>query len=190
MPALYTAHPPALTVLHGDLESYAHAQREVFVGTAGSVVERTNAAGFGFYAHQFYDGNGKQRERYVAGPLGSSTADQAAAALRARIQELKALVPSLRMLGREGFSLVDRKTQAVLASLHNRGLFAAGAVLVGSHAYGVLLNRLGVRAAPYATEDVDIARKERLALDEPPAGGFFEMLNESGLDFFGIPSLH
>ncbi|MCK7494443.1 MAG: hypothetical protein MZW92_27125 [Comamonadaceae bacterium] len=50
---LYTTHRRALTVLYADLESYALNQHEVFVGTAGSVIERKNAAGFRFYAHQF-----------------------------------------------------------------------------------------------------------------------------------------
>ena len=71
--------------------------------------------------------------------------------MRERISELKELVPSLRLLGREGFCLVDAKTSATIASLHSQGVFAAGATLVGSHAYGVLLNRLGARALPYAT---------------------------------------
>jgi len=65
-PPLYTPHRRALTVLYADLESYALQQREVFIGTAGSVIERKNAAGFRFYAHQFYDGEGKKRERYLA----------------------------------------------------------------------------------------------------------------------------
>ena len=51
----------------------------------------------------------------------------------------------------------------MLASLHNHGLFRVGALLIGSHAFGVLLNVLGVKAVPYATEDVDIARREQLA---------------------------
>jgi len=56
---LYTAHSRALTTLYSDLESYASQQREVFIGTAGSVIERANAAGFRFYARQYYDGEGK-----------------------------------------------------------------------------------------------------------------------------------
>ena len=43
---LYSPHDRSLTVLYADLERYAHEQREVFVGTAGSVLERTNASGF------------------------------------------------------------------------------------------------------------------------------------------------
>jgi hypothetical protein len=189
MAALYTPHSRALTVLYADVEGHALAQGEAFEGTAGSVIARQNAAGFRFYAHQYYDGDGKKRERYLAGPVGSAEADAAAARMRDEIRELKELVPSLRMLGREGFSLVDPRTYATLASLHNHGIFAAGAMLVGSHAYGVLLNRLGVRAVRYATEDVDIARPAALAFDRPPEAGFLAMLQDSGIEFVEVPSL-
>jgi hypothetical protein len=186
---LYTPHGRALTVLYSDIENHALGQREVFVGTAGSVIERTNASGFRLYAHQFYDGEGKKRERYLGGPIGNADADALAQATRARIAELKALVPSLRLLGREGFSLVDPKTYATIASLHNHGVFAAGALLVGSHAYGVLLNRLGARAASYTTEDIDIARREALAFDPVPDQGLLEMLRDSGIEFVEVPGL-
>jgi hypothetical protein len=189
MAALFTDHSRALAVLYGDLENHAVAQREVFVGTAGSVIERQNAAGFRFYAHQSYEADGKKRERYLAGPVGSAAADATALQLRADIRELKALVPSLRLLGREGFALVDPKTYATLASLHNHGVFAAGGLLIGSHAYGVLLNRLGARAAAYATEDIDIARSEALAFETMPAQGFLEMLRDSGIEFVEVPKL-
>jgi hypothetical protein len=187
---LYTIHERALTTLFSDIESHALSQSEAFVGTAGAVIERTNASDFRFYAHQYYDGDGKRRERYVAGPVGSVEADAAAASLRARINEVKDLVPSLRMLGREGFCLVDPKPYATLASLRNHGLFAAGAMLVGSHAYGVLLNRLGVRAAAYSTEDIDIARREALAFEKPPDDSFLEMLRGSGIEFVEVPELN
>ena len=187
---LYTPHRRALTVLYADLESHALDQREVFVGTAGSVIERKNATGFRFYAHQYYDGEGKKREQYLAGPVGNPQADAAAENVRDRIQELKELVPSLRLLGREGFNLVDPKTYVTLASLHNNGVFAAGGMLIGSHAYGVLLNRLGIRATPYATEDIGIARRGALAFETPPERGFLEMLKDSGIEFVEVPELN
>ena len=189
-PPLFTPHRRALTVLYADLESHALGQHEVFVGTAGSVIERKNASGFRFYAHQFYDGEGKKRERYLAGPAGDPKADAAAADLRERIKELKEIVPSLRLLGREGFNLVDARTYATLASLHNHGVFGAGGMLIGSHAYGVLLNRLGVRATPYATEDIDIARRKALAFEKQPEQGLLDMLKDSGISFVEVPSLN
>jgi hypothetical protein len=186
---LYTPHSRALTLMYADLEGHALGQRSVFVGTAGSVIERKNAAGFRFYAHQFYDADGKKRERYLAGPAGSPAADAVAEETRVRIRELKALVPALRMLGREGYNLAIPKTYGTIASLHNQGVFAAGGLLVGSHAYGVLLNRLGARAVPYATEDIDIARGEELATEKLSDQGFVEMLRGSGIAFVDVPAL-
>src|SRR6185369_8094644 len=68
-------------------------------------------------------------------------------------------------------------------------VFTAGGMLIGSHAYGVLLNQLGVRATPYATEDIDIARREALTLEELPEGGFLDILKDSGIEFVEVPSL-
>lgn len=186
---LYVAHGRALTVLHADLESHGVLGAPAFVGTAGSVIERRNASGFRFYAHQYYDGDGRKRESYLGGPVGDAAADALAASTRARIREVKDLVPSLRMLGREGYNLAEPRTYGTLATLSNHGIFAAGGLLVGSHAYGVLLNGLGARAAAYATEDIDIARGEALAFEPAPAEGFLEMLRDSGIDFVEVPRL-
>jgi len=184
---LYTAHGRALATLYNDLESYASQQREVFIGTAGTVLERTNAGGFRFYARQYYDGEGKKREGYLCGPIGDAQADARARDMRTRIEEIKDLVPSLRLLGREGYNLADSRTYATLASLHNYGVFSAGGMLIGSHAYGVLMNQLGVRSASYTTEDIDIARREALAFELIPERGFLEMLRDSGIEFVEVP---
>src|SRR5262249_31125216 len=159
-----------------DLEREALAHDIVMMGSSGSVIERSNAGGFRFYAHQYYDGRGRKREHYLAGPIGSPNAHPGADGLRAPLAPVEALGPSLRMLGREGFALVDPATYATVASVHNRGVFRKGAMLIGSHAYGVLLNRMGIRAAPYATEDIDIARAGKLVLDDVPEGGLLEIL--------------
>ena len=190
MAGLYVPHSRPLTVLHSEIEGFASGQPEVFVGTAGSVIERQNASGFRFFAHQYYDGDGKKRERYLAGPAGAEAAEAAASDLRLKIEDLKRMVPSLRLLGREGFNLADARTYVTVASLHNHGVFAAGGMLIGSHAFGVLLNRLGVRAATYTTEDIDIARREALAFETLPDQSFLEMLRDSGIEFVEVPKLN
>lgn len=187
MRPLYVPHPPSLALLYGDIENHALLQHKVFVGTAGSVNERSNAAGFRFYAHQYYDGDGKKRETYIAGPIGAPEVEAVLDALRERIRDTQELVPSLRLLGREGFHLVDRKTYATLAAIHNHHLFAGGAVLIGSHAFGVLLNRLAARATPYATEDIDIARRQELAIASATKVTLLDILRESGIAFFEVP---
>jgi len=189
MAALYEPHAPALIALYGDLENFARRQGAALPGTPGSVLERTNASGFRFYAHQYYEATGKKVEKYLAGPVGDPQADARAKELGERIAELNAAIKSLRLLGREGFKLADAKTYATIASLHNHGVFEAGALLVGSHAYGALLNQLGVRAAQYATQDVDIARNAELAFAKPARKSFLDMIRESGIAFVEVPQL-
>lgn len=144
----YSPHETGLQVVYQEVERYALSQRTVFVGTPGSLTQRKNATNYSFYTRQYYDGSGKKREEYVAGPVGDAVADGKAAQLKLRIVEAAGVVASVRLLGRNGYAIADARTQATLAALHNVRLFEAGAVLVGSHAFGVLLNKLGVRAAP------------------------------------------
>lgn len=187
--SLFSPHSSSLTVLFSEVERFALEQEVAFVGSAGSVIQRSNARDFRFYAHKYYDGLGKAKERYIAGPVGDAEADQAADALRGRITEFKGIASSLRLLAREGFAVVDAKTFATVASIHNAGVFAGGGMLVGSHAYGVMLNRMGVRSAPYATEDIDIARAKALDI-EGESISLAEILAGTGIDFLKVPSLN
>lgn len=183
---LYHSIPAALTALYGTIDGHAKSGAPVFCGSAGSISLHRNQNGTEYYVHRFYGGDGKQRETYIgAGKDGNKKAG----AIQAQIEEVKALLPELRLLVREGFQAVDSKTYATLASLHKHGLFDAGATLVGSHAFGVLVNQMGVRAAAYATEDVDVARKETLAFAQLPEKGFLDMLRDSGVHFVEVPSL-
>jgi hypothetical protein len=183
---LTSTHEKALTLLFAELEATATEQREAFLGTPGNLTQRTNESSTKFWVHRYLDAVGRRRETY----LGTSHDPAVIASLgplRNRIDEANATIGRVRVLARAGFATVDRKTYSTLASLHNHGLFRAGALLVGSHAFGALLNALGVKAVPYATEDVDIARSERLALPDLPA--FVDMLRETGIEFFEVPAL-
>jgi hypothetical protein len=183
---LTAPHESALMLLFAELESTAAEQRQAFLGTPGALSERTNETGTRFWVHRYSDGVGRRQEEY----LGTAD-DEAMSArlngLRGRIEAANATLARIRILARAGFTTADRKTYSTLASLHNHGLFRAGALLIGSHAFGVLLNVLGVRAVPYATQDVDIARREQLALPGIPP--FLKVLRETGIEFFEVPLL-
>jgi hypothetical protein len=186
MVALTTDHERALTLLFAELGGAAAEQNQAFIGTPGTLTQRANETGTQFWVHRFSDALGRRHETY----LGKSEDPAVAAAieaLRKRIATTNSVISRVRLLARAGFATVDRKAFATLASLHNHGLFRAGALLIGSHAYGALLNGLGVRAVAYATEDVDIARREALALPGIPA--FLDILRETGIEFFAIPAL-
>lgn len=183
---LFQPVSPALATLYGSIDGHVKAGAPVFAGTPGSVGKRKNQHGLEYHVHRFYDGSGKQREVYL-GRVGE--ADARADDLRQQIREVKALMPDVRLLMREGFQAVDSLTYATLASLHLYGLFQAGATLVGSHAFGVLLNQMGLRAQAYATEDVDLARRGALAFERLPEKTFLEMLRDSGIHFIEVPQL-
>jgi hypothetical protein len=182
-----TPHEKALMLLFAELESTAAEQREAFLGTPGALTERTNDNGTRFWVHRYSDATGRRHEDY----LGTADDREVIARvhdLHGRIAAANATLGRIRILARAGFATADRKTYSTLASLHNHGLFRAGALLIGSHAFGVILNVLGVKTVPYATEDVDIARREQLALRGIPP--FLEILLETGIDFLKVPSLN
>jgi hypothetical protein len=183
---LFQRFSPSLNTLFGSIDGYARSSGAVFAGSPGSITRRTNQNGVEFHVHRFYDGSGAQREIYV-GKIGEC--DEKVASLQAQIDEVKLLTPELRLLIREGYQEADPKPYATLASLQIHGLFAAGATLIGSHAFGVLINQLGVRATAYATEYVDVARYEVLAFKSMPTKSFLEMLRHSGIPFVEVPQL-
>jgi hypothetical protein len=187
MASLSASHENALNLLFAELKATAEEQSEAFLGTPGALSERVNEGGTKFWVHRYSDAVGQRRETY----LGKSDDPALIAELEQwhkRIEEANATIARVRVLARAGFATVDRKTYATVATLHNRGLFRAGAFLIGSHAYGALLNGLGVRSVSYATEDIDIARAERMALPEVPP--FLDLLRETGVEFFEVPALN
>ena len=186
MTPLTNSHERALTLLFAELQSAAAEQNEAFLGTPGTLAERNNDNGTRFWVHRYSDAVGRRQEVYL-GKIDDPAVMARVADLRDRIEAANATISRVRLLARAGFATVDRKAYSTLASLHNHGLFRAGAMLVGSHAYGALLNVVGVRAVPYATEDVDIARAEALAL--PGSHALLEMLRETGIRFFEVPQL-
>jgi hypothetical protein len=84
--------------------------------------------------------------------------------LRADLDRLRRLTAQLRA---GGVNTTDGPSGRVLRSLSDSGLFEAGAVLVGTHAFVTLGNLLGVRWGPGAvrTQDVDLASKPDLDID-------------------------
>lgn len=187
MATLTTPHERALTLLFAELQSTAERQAEAFLGSPGALAERSNETGTRFWVHRYSDAAGRRHEVYL-GKADDAAVTARVTDLRARIEAANSAIASVRILARAGFATMDRKAYATLASLHNHGVFKAGALLIGSHAYGALLNALGVRAVAYATEDVDIARRQQLALSGLPP--FIDMLRETGLEFFPVPALH
>ena len=185
-PPLYRRHSPGLAATYADLENHALSQGEALSGTPGSVTLRSNAGGVQFWVRQYYDFERRKRDQYIVA-YDAPDAEARVATMRSRIEEAKEAIGTVRLLAREGYSSMTPRHLATIAPLANHGLFAAGAILVGAHAFEVIVNRLGVRAESFATEDVDIARNARLAMPPLPEGGLLELLRTSGIDFVAVP---
>jgi hypothetical protein len=112
-----------------------------------------------------------QREYYL-GPetpaltrvLETYQADRPAARIEdAEIEHLCA------MLRAGGAMLTDHVAARVLRALGDAGVFRLGGVLVGTYAYLVLGNTLGVRwARATRTQDIDIAARRTITISVPP----------------------
>ena len=183
MPSLFTRHPMLLQTAFSELKRQASEQTAVLVGTPGSVGVR-QVKGRPFYYRQFYDAEGKKAARYI-GAAENADAERLAAAIRDQIALSTELSRDARLLAARGYVRVDSRTGAIVASFVNHRLFQSGAVLVGSHAYGALLNEVGIRAAAFATEDIDLARDGRLTLGEPT--DFAHVLDESTVRLVPVP---
>ena len=186
MASLTRPHERALTLLFAEIGEIVGRHRQVLLGTPGSLDERTNENGTRFWVRRYSDAVGRRLETYL-GTKDDPEVVREISGLADQIAATNAIISQVRLLARAGFVTVDRKAFYTLASLHNHGLFRAGALVIGSHAYGALLNALGVKAVGYTTEDVDIARHEQLALPGVPP--FIEMLRATGIDFFEVPAL-
>ncbi len=185
MGRLFTLHAPSLQTAFSDLKRQAQEQRLLLIGTPGSVTTRI-VSGRSFFYRQYYDPQDKKSADYL-GAVSDAEGEARAAEVREQIAVANALLGTARLLARAGYVRVDARTDAILAALANNGLFRAGGIVVGSHAYGALLNDLGVRTAGYATEDVDIARDRALKL--PQAKSFEQMLADSKLRLHPVPPL-
>lgn len=184
MPALFSRHSLALQTAFSEVKRQANEQPAVFSGTPGSVGLR-EVKGSRFFYRQWYDAAGKKRGDYL-GPEDDDATNARVAQLKEEIAVANAISEETRHLAARGYARVDVRTNAIVAAFANHGLFRGGAVLVGSHAYGCLLNDLGIHAAAYTTEDVDLARGEPLEL---AAADFEKVLEASGVPLFPVPSL-
>jgi hypothetical protein len=185
--SLFTRHPLALQTAFSDLERRALEQPFLLAGTPGSVSVR-EVSGRSFYYRQFYDAQGKKAAEYI-GAVGARAAEQRALEVRVAIALAQQLVKEGRLLAQTGYVRTEPRAAAILGALANRAFFRAGGVLIGSHAYWALLNQLGVRAAAFSTEDVDVARDHPLELALAEDVSFETILGESTVPLHPVPSL-
>jgi len=181
---LYRQHEPAFRTQYAELKERAQSAGPLLPGTSGTLTRRSpNAGGQQYWYRVYYSVPGKQSEQFV-GPVSDSTAHDA---MRERMQFADWMQEQVVSLRKLGFQVADKMVARVLVELHNRGVFDAGLVMVGTLAFMAWLNELGARAAASGTQDIDLAARQplKLAASLP----FFETLASTGLPFTAVPNM-
>ena len=173
---------------YSQAKELAMAEAKVPLSTPGTVQLEVRS-GRQFYYRYYYDPSGKRRSEYLGAANDPATMARIET-LQAEIVDYAQLIQYSHDLRKIGFYCADNSTVVTVATLANAGIFKSGGVLVGTHAFGVILNDLGFRQRRHLlTEDVDVARARRLEIAALPEGGLLSLLNQSGLQFFGMPQL-
>lgn len=183
---LFRRHDAAAQAKYQDTKQLARSQTRVLPGSPGGLKQRTQS-GNKYWVRAYTTVDGRMTDEYM-GPVASTTPARIEQ-VRRDLDLAKALAAASAALRLFAYQRVDRKPAAVLQVLFNRGLIRAGLTLVGSHAYGALLNELGISAAGYRTQDVDLARNRPLAVALPEGASFASLLGESGLNFVAVPGM-
>ena len=163
-----------------NVEQFAQTQEKIRFGTPGTLEDRVRSNSL-FTYHRYYDAAGKPVEDLVAKQLDTAKGIADREHAQRLIDLANERVKTVKKLRSLGFTCADDATGATLAALHNHGLFEAGLTLVGSHAYGSMLNHLGIRAQTYQTEDVDTSSVLRLSVGENL--NLLDVLKTTGLPF-------
>ncbi len=180
---LFRTHDLAFRTQYAELKERAMQIPHLPPGTPGTLVRR-EGSGAGYAYRSYYPVPGsKQKEELVC-----RWDDEARlAAARDEIEFAGWMEKQTSLLRKIGFQVADKKTARVLVELHNRDLFTAGLVLVGTLAYTAWLNELGVIAITARTLDVDLARKGPLKLASPQA--FLDTMRATDLPFVPVPGM-
>jgi hypothetical protein len=181
-------HNDALQTLYSSIMERASIQSHVPLHSPGSAAQKT-VDGKTYTYWRVYLASGKHKET----SLGRAGEPATAAALDAKLlesAEMRALAADVHVLRKASFAAADNSSALTLATLFNAGIFSHGGVLVGSHAFGALLNNLGVRLpVNYRTEDIDIGSAGSISVAIPEDRSFLEILRDSGIPFLEVPEL-
>lgn len=164
------------------------------IGSAPGLFVTKTVKGQEYYYFQYSEPGGRSRQAYVG------RKDAALDALVARHEAGRELsstdrdsiqrVANLLRVG--GAMLTDAPSARVLRALAEAGVFRLGAVLVGTHAFSVIGNLLGVRweGAALRTQDIDVAADPALSIAVPHLSADVpDILTGLEMGFLPVPGL-
>ncbi|HMO45278.1 MAG TPA: GSU2403 family nucleotidyltransferase fold protein [Rubrivivax sp.] len=167
---------------YAEAKERARTELELLPGTPGTLTLRT-ITGQRYWYRRYKAVAGKEVEDFV----GRQDDEAGRQAMQERIDAAAWMQSQVRQLRTLGMQVADKDAARLLVELHNRQLFAAGLVLVGTLAFMSLLNDLGALAIAARTQDIDLARRQALKLAAPVP--FLETVQATLLEFFPVPGL-
>jgi hypothetical protein len=180
--ALYRPHELTIRTLYAEVKERAWAAGDLLPGTPGTLVKRTGT-GHEYWYRSFYPVPKKRSEQFV-GPAGNTEAYEA---MQQRIAGSEWTSKQVAALSKLGYQVADKGVASVLVELHNRKIFAAGLVVVGTLAYMSWLNEYGAMATAARTQDVDLARRQTLKLATTVS--FLSTMHATQLPFARTPGM-
>ncbi|MBT2794533.1 GSU2403 family nucleotidyltransferase fold protein [Paraburkholderia strydomiana] len=181
-------HNDALQTLYSSVTERASTQGQIPLHSPGSAAQKT-VDGKTYTYWRVYLASGKHKETSL-GRAGEPATEAALEAKLLESAEMRVLAAEVQILRKANFAAADNSSALTLATLFNAGIFSHGGVLVGSHAFGALLNSLGVRLpANYRTEDIDIGSTGSISVAIPEERTFLDILRDSGIPFLEVPEL-
>ena|SRR6185312_12204084 len=186
--------PAATQTLYAELQERLLAElARRSVGKAPGTFTTKRLSGGEYVYFQYSEPGGKQRQLYL-GRSGPELARMIERFKREKVDaekergELERL--SAQVLAGGGWAMGARPGR-VLKAFADAGVFETGAVLVGTHAFGVIGNLLGVRwtGAHLRTEDVDVAAVSLAATPERGSADAEKALERLEMGFLPVPGL-
>lgn len=179
---LYRPLEPAFRTQYAEVKERCRSAGELLPGTPGLLSLR-DGTGYSYWYRRYYSVPNQEVEDLVC-----KAGDEAALQdMRSRIEFSRWTQRQVRALRWLDFQVADKEVARLLIELHNKRLFAAGLVLVGSLAYTAWLNELGAAVISARTQDIDLARHHMLKLGTSLS--FLETLQATRLELFPVPGL-
>jgi hypothetical protein len=189
--------PEAVHTLYAELLDQcvrADAETAALALPAGSFVSKSIKGGVYWYL-QTVEG-GQKRQRYLGpeSPALRAWIDEAGEARERHAADAARRAQLVAMLASGGALRESAAVSRVLETLAAAGVFRLGGVLVGTHAFAVYANLLGVRFAQASlrTQDVDIAHDPAITValtPEPETADVSTALKQADPAFFAVPGL-
>lgn len=179
---LYRLHELTIRTLYSEVRERANAAGDLLPGTPGTLVKRTGT-GHEYWYRSYYPLPKKRSEEYV-GPVSNEALH---ATMQDRIAHAEWTAKQISALSKLGYQVADKGAASVLVELHNRRIFEAGLVVVGTLAYMSWLNEYGAMATAARTQDIDLARRQTLKLGTTVS--FLSSMQATQLPFVKIPGL-